>query len=181
MALARGDGAIQWNTILTATQLSPPVLGPNAVLVTGRESDNTNTLYALDPNSGAVGWSVPALPGELSAPAVQGTRVYVSGDQEVAAYDLNNGALLWKQDKLDVGGRGDYLLPEPPLAGGRYVYVTSNIGLIWALDAATGLRAGSVNLRDQARTLNLSHGPILSNGRLYVASAPPPALYEIGP
>ena len=181
MALARGDGAIQWNTILTATQLSPPVLGPNAVLVTGRGSDNTNTLYALDPNSGALGWSVPALPGELSAPAVQGTRVYVSGDQEVAAYDAATGKPLWKQDKLDVGGRGDYLLPEPPLAGGRYVYVTSNIGRIWALDAATGLPAGSVNLRDQDRNLNLSHGPILSNGRLYVASATPPALYEIGP
>jgi outer membrane protein assembly factor BamB len=97
------------------------------------------------------------------------------------AYDVATGKQLWKQDKLDVGGRGDYLLPEPPLAGGRYIYVTSNIGRIWALDATTGLQAGSINLRDQARTLELTHGPILSNGRLYVVSATPPALYEIGP
>jgi outer membrane protein assembly factor BamB/tRNA A-37 threonylcarbamoyl transferase component Bud32 len=180
LALAAGDGGIQWNTVLTATQLSAPVLGPNAVLVEGR-GDNTNTLYALNPSSGAVGWSVAALQGELRAPAVRGSVVYVSGDHEVAAYDEATGKQIWKQDGLDVGGRGDYLLPEPPLVGPRYLYVASNIGRVWALDATTGLLAGTINLRDQDRGLELSHNPILSNGRLYVVSANQPTLYEIRP
>jgi outer membrane protein assembly factor BamB len=181
LALARGDGTIQWNITLTATQLSAPVLGPTAVLVEGRGSDNTNTLYALDQAGGAVNWSLPTLPGEARAVAVRDAVVYVSGDHEVAAYEEVSGKQLWKQDTLDVGGRGDYLLPEPPVVGPRYLYVASNIGRVWALEVATGLAAGSINLRDQDRNLELSHNPILSNGRLYVVSANQPTLYQIGP
>jgi outer membrane protein assembly factor BamB len=151
------------------------------VLVAGRGTDNSPTLYGLAPAGGAVVWSVPTLVGEAHAVAVREAVVYVSGDQEVAAYEEVSGKQLWKQVVPDVGGRGDYLLPEPPVVGPRYLYVASNIGRVWALEVATGLAAGSINLRDQDRNLELSHNPILSNGRLYVVSANQSTLYQTGP
>jgi outer membrane protein assembly factor BamB len=180
-ALATSDGTMQWTMPLTATQLSPPVLGREVVLVAGHAADNTNSLYALEKSSGAVRRTIPILAGELNTPAIKDTLIYVTSDREVAAYSLATGALSWKQDRLDVGGRGDYLLAEPPVVGPRYLYVASNIGRVWALDAMTGAMLGSINMRDQDRNLELTHNPILSKGRLYVVSNNTPTLYEIGP
>ncbi len=181
VALTRRTGALEWNASVQNTPLSPPVSGVDAVLVEGHGTDNINTLYGLDKSSGGVKWAMPTLEGDLRAPAVHDTTVYVSGDREVAAYDETTGKQVWIQRGLDVGTRNDYLLAEPPVVGTRYLYVATNDGRIFALDAQSGLSAGVVNLHNQDRNLALVHNPVLSNGRLYVGSSNQPTLYEIGP
>ena len=64
-----------------------------------------------------------------------------------------------------MGGRGDYLLPEPPLVAGRYVYVATNLGALFTLVRADGSQKGSFTV--PVRSFTLAHNPVVSYGLMY--------------
>jgi outer membrane protein assembly factor BamB len=94
-------------------------------------SDLDTTMWALDAESGEVGWetTVPEFPG---APAVaDGTLVYFA-DQDVRALDTSTGETLWTA--LETGGR---LLDARPVIADGTAYVQVGVAT-HALDLRTG-------------------------------------------
>ena len=89
-----GDGSEAWERTLTGT-LGPPATGEDRVLV----GSTTDTLWALDPDSGEDEWVWPRriFGGDIIGAHIDGDVAYVtSADNIVRALNRGNGSQLWK-------------------------------------------------------------------------------------
>lgn len=118
-------------------------------------------LFALDARTGRVVWSalLPRLDPQLEGAVVRGpamidgdtvivaARRSSQGRRIVGAYlvglSLNDGSLRWVRQlgsagAIPWGGRGDQRVNSAPLLDAGVVYCVDNIGIIAAIEAATG-------------------------------------------
>lgn len=139
------DGRTRWRTDLDAdtdAQWAPPVVSDGRVLVQ-TTPDNpgsaaTNTLHALDLDSGAVAWRTD-LGGRqgffASPPVVSGDVVVVRGGEGAHGVGLGDGAVRWSAP-------GAFPLWARP-DGGVVLMVRSSLTVVHAAD---GSHAGTVEV-----------------------------------
>lgn len=139
-ALRVSDGSVLWRlpNAPEGTAYSAPVVAANTVFV----ADADGTVYAIDPETGAIRWRSAGRSNVRedlrSHVVVRGQTVYVASQGSlVRALNIKTGVQLWRyqthnEDEI-VGG------PIGPLAveGGRVYLGSLSFGL-YVLDAATG-------------------------------------------
>lgn len=96
--IAIADGEERWQVKLSKTSNSLKVLGATSNSAFVKDASH---LYSLDVSKGTVHWKQemrsPRRRGDLR---ISGDRIYVArdGEQEVSAFDLEEGAELWETD-----------------------------------------------------------------------------------
>ncbi|MET9218725.1 PQQ-binding-like beta-propeller repeat protein [Streptomyces sp. NPDC003300] len=126
-----------------ATQASKITVGDGAVFVIDERKNDTSTLRALDPASGATLWTyrVPLMNFVWGA-AATGSMVCVTGGDAVTAFDAKSGKVIWRTTV-----EGQYAT-----AGAGLVLVESTArgtNAITALSATTGRVRWTHKLADQ--------------------------------
>jgi outer membrane protein assembly factor BamB len=126
-------GAVRWKSTQQGWASRSAALG-NGVLVVGTED---RQVYGIDQATGATRRSVDVGgEGTLQTPSILGSTAYVGyfGDatNSFFALDLQTGQQIWRFDGVD--GEGFWA----PGAAGDLVFVPSDGGRLYALDAATG-------------------------------------------
>ncbi|MBC8104447.1 MAG: PQQ-binding-like beta-propeller repeat protein [Cytophagales bacterium] len=121
-------------------------------------------IYGLEAATGTVRWTQGVESLYQSAAITDGTRFYLGGwDNKFRCLDARTGTPIW----TNTFGRSFYYSPaigSPTLGDGR-VFVTSNDGLLHAMDAVTG------RVLWETKPMNLGYsGPLLQGGTLYNAS-----------
>jgi outer membrane protein assembly factor BamB len=122
---------------------------------------------AFDAKTGEERWSKEVKGGVVSCAAIADGAVYCTAtDGKVRSFDLKTGDLRWASV-----GMGAFFAP-PAVAGG-VVYVGDLAGVVHALDASDGKEQWRLDLgTDPAIKAPgmIYAGPLVHNGRLYVAS-----------
>lgn len=139
-ALRVSDGSMLWHLpdASVDTSYSAPVVAANTVYV----ADSHGTVFALDPETGAIRWRSPGSSSTVidTQPkvVVQGQTVFVASQGSlVRALNAATGAQLWRYQTHD----GDAFIGGPlaPLVvEGDRVYLASLAFGLYVLDAATG-------------------------------------------
>jgi outer membrane protein assembly factor BamB len=148
-AIERASGAERWRMQLSG-RISEGRIGDaqayaivgNGLLYVSTEDDPSAHLYAIDPQSQRIVWSIDSDLFFLSAPAVDENSVYVGSFGSMWAFDAQTGALRWRQ-ATDAG------FGTPLLAGDRLYVGASTISAagkkmaddgagLYALDTPTG-------------------------------------------
>lgn len=156
-ALDAADGTLKWET-----QFETPVRDPTPTVVadgTVYVFDAEQSLRAFDADNGEERWTA-AFDGESVSgwrPAVANDRAFVGSRDELHALDVADGSDRWRieLDDDDVAG--------PPAVVDGVVHVSDTGGVVYAIDV-TGEERWRVDVDTQLRT-----GPVVANGRLYVA------------
>lgn len=129
-----------WRYEVPGALIKRPVLVKNRILFV----DGTNTLYALNRDTGAWEWQVdrpPPAEFALSSegmPASDGERAYVGfSDGHLMALSLNDGAQLWKRDLAPEHDKFEDVDATPVISNG-VLYAASAASALYALDPVTG-------------------------------------------
>lgn len=119
---------------------------------------STDSLYALDAETGSLKWKYKTGDQIWSSPAVSNGIVYVgSRDSNVYALDAKTGDLKWKYKT------GDSIGSSPVVFNG-IVYVGSMDSNVYALDAETG------SLKWKSEGGSLGSSPAVYGGFVYIGS-----------
>src|SRR5690606_2793685 len=145
---ATGDLRWQLPTPGRRTSLTTPAVADGVVYAaTGSTPEQADTVYAIDPHTGAVLWATDIGPRILLGPAVADGLVVAasSGDRTVVALDAATGTPVWSYTHP-----GDNEFHVSPAIVAGTVYLTTTVplpgaippppfqGSVLALDAATG-------------------------------------------
>ena len=143
-AINADNGNIIWKKNISSLPISTPVADKNFVYVTTAD----NKTYALDANSGKIGW-VSAGIGKSTAIFGAATPVlykdkllvaYSSG--EIYALKKLNGEVLWSQSlNINKATNSDFYLNDidaTPIVKNNIVYSIGNGGLIMAINIENG-------------------------------------------
>jgi outer membrane protein assembly factor BamB len=178
-ALSTSDGSEQWRQRI--------IVDPNdtnkrsAITVAGNMAyiRYNQTLYAFDVTTGKMLWSqsagnAPRFDEVLPAPTAAGDRVFVVlGDRKLHAFSAISGSPLWPAPfAFDMP-----IHTQPVLANGT-VYVATDGGWGYALDATTGAVRWKSLLLDKADDNFTALGLTLSNNVLYVSGGLPLQAYD---
>lgn len=158
-AYVRSVGGSAWET---------PVVRDGVVYTFG-STGGSGTLLALDTDSGEERWRVDV--GDDDPPVVTGESVYASGDEELVALDVEDGAA-----EVAFGQ------PARPLARVGDVLYAAHEGVALAFDATTGerlwrLRTDEVTIADTVGRIVYHVTPV--DGAVYVSARD--AFYGVGP
>lgn len=127
------------------------------------------SLYALDAASAKMKWRLQAgvdpqygnQQGFQSSPAVAGGILYTGcRDSNVYAVDIKTGEKKWA-----FSNNGSWVLPSPVVDGGLVYFGTSDTGLLHAVDARTGAKAYTVDMK-----FPVYSSPAIADGALYVGT-----------
>jgi len=148
---------------------SPALDGDKLVILFDHEGDSF--LVALDKNTGRELWRTARSPGSTwSSPLVITVggkkQVLVSATKSVAAYDLENGKLIWQTT-----GLGRNVIPMPVVADGVATvmsgYQAPNL-LAIRLGGEGDLTGTDAILWQNQRGNSYTPSPVLHEGKLYV-------------
>jgi hypothetical protein len=144
-------------------------------IVTG----GTDSLHVYDKASGAQVWSKGGFPyvvGDLrGSPTVVGSNIYFggAGAQSFNKLDLATGAVVWSRN---LGGLdGPPLVPggtawSPCVVSGGHVFFTTEAGMLYKLDDATGLDVDTMTLPGAPAAI--AYNGLTSNGvKLWIGTA----------
>jgi outer membrane protein assembly factor BamB len=138
----------------TAIDSSPTIAG--GMLYIG---SSDGSLYALDADTGADGWSYATGGAVHSSPAIwEGVVYFGSDDGKVYALDAATGAFKWSY------ATGGHVSSSPVVSAG-VVYVGSEDGSLYALDAASGAFTWSYATDDL-----IVSSPAVADGAVFVGS-----------
>jgi outer membrane protein assembly factor BamB len=130
-----------------------PAIANGVIFVGG-----SDTIYALDANTGKENWEF-ASHGSISSPAVVNGIVYAgSVDDNLYALDANTGKQVWS---FKTAGN----ISSSPAVVNGIVYAGSMDDNLYALDANTGKQVWSFKTAG-----NISSSPAISNGIVYIIS-----------
>lgn len=176
LALSLANGGPLWEVTVAlprgATELeriadvsSEPVFGPKQVCAAAFQG----RLGCFDPASGNPLWTRDI--SSIAGMATDGSIIYVTDDKgAVHALDINTGASIWKQDKLQLRG------VTRPLLIGTYVAVADSKGLVHLLRRtdgefaarqaadSSGVRADLVRLSDASFLIQCVSGDLFAFG-----------------
>lgn len=159
-ALDAVTGKLKWKRETGGSVLSGAAKAGDIVCITSTD----RKIYGLDTATGAVRWTQPVESLYQSAAITDGDRFYLGGwDNKFRCLNAKTGAPVW----TNTFGKAFYFAPaigSPTLGDGK-VFVTSNDGLLHAMDAASG----EVLWETKALMLGYS-GPLLQNHKIYNAS-----------
>ncbi|TKJ40641.1 hypothetical protein CEE37_06670 [candidate division LCP-89 bacterium B3_LCP] len=160
------NGNSLWSVSMGGAVYCAPVCAENKIIygtIANGEGLSYNRIVALDAANGSQVWMQQLAQYDFlyGTPAVGYGSVYIPDCQgTVHAYDINDGNLIWERSL------GDWALQSSPALSNGVLYLGSNDGYIYALDAFTGV------VLDQAETDYFIHSsPAVSDGRLYIGSA----------
>lgn len=159
-ALDAATGKPRWKRETGGSVLAGAAKAGNTVCITSTD----RTIYGLDATTGAILWKQPVGSLYQSAAITDGTRFYLGGwDNKFRCLDAKTGTPVWTNNF----GRSFYYSPAigSPTIGDGKVYVTSNDGLLHAMNSETG----EILWETPARSLGYS-GPLLESGTIYNAS-----------
>src|ERR1035437_9855547 len=166
----RKDFGIKLRMIMAFGEGSSPALdGDKLVLLFDHEGDSF--LVALDKNTGRELWRTPRSPGSSwSSPmviTVAGKKqVLVAATKSVAAYDLENGKLIWQTT-----GLGRNVIPMPVVADGVAIvmsgYQSPNL-LAIRLGKEGDLTGTDAILWQNQRGNSYTPSPVLHEGKIYI-------------
>jgi outer membrane protein assembly factor BamB len=135
-AFALDDGSDRWSVDAGDHVLAPMAASADTVIATVRpESSGAPYLLALRSADGAQAWryDAPRAVLDLGGPSVAGDIVYVAGsDASVRAISIDDGSQRWASPLYTP------TLGSPPVVTSGAVYVTDQVGTIYAFDPATG-------------------------------------------
>ena len=159
-AADRNTGTVRWTAQTDRAVFAGASLAQGIVCI-----GSTDTrIYGLDAQTGKTVWTAKGGGMYQSAAATDGDRFFVGGwDNEFRCLDAKTGKPLWKQRF----GKSFYYSPaiaSPTVADGK-VLVTSNDGLLHAMDTQTGKLLWEV----PGPSLGYS-SPLWDSGRVYNAS-----------
>ncbi|MES2459569.1 MAG: PQQ-binding-like beta-propeller repeat protein, partial [Armatimonadota bacterium] len=159
-ALDARTGKPRWKRETGGSVLAGAAKAGDVVCITSTD----RKIYGLDSTSGTVRWTQQVESLYQSAAITDGTRFYLGGwDNKFRCLDAKTGTPIW----TNTFGRSFYYAPaigSPTLGDGK-VFVTSNDGLLHAMDAVSG----KVLWETEAMSLGYS-GPLFQNGKIYNAS-----------
>jgi outer membrane protein assembly factor BamB len=175
-ALDRASGAERWQMQLSGelhnyahAPMQQHLILANGLLYVSTQDEPSSHLYAIDPQTQRIVWSIDTNLSFISAPAVDERNVYVGTYGALRAFDAKTGAYAWHRwTNAEFG--------TPLVAGGR-VYVgaasTSQSGKdasgLYAVDPATGeiiwqyatsspIFARPLLVGDRVYAVSLTHG-----------------------
>jgi outer membrane protein assembly factor BamB len=156
-ALDATDGTLRW-----MTEFETPMAGYTGAVTADRSVyviDRNGTVLALSSEDGSERWRVQTGVESASGkrPTVADRRVFVrGGDGELRALNAGDGSVEWT--------RGVGTIAGAPVVVNGILYVSTVDGEVIALDARTGDERWSFDIDDR-----LGDGPVVADGRLYVA------------
>ncbi|MFN3196999.1 MAG: PQQ-binding-like beta-propeller repeat protein [Bradymonadia bacterium] len=140
LCLDSASGEEIWRYEVPGALIRKPLLVKDRVVFV----DGTNTVYALDRNTGAWVWQVQRPPpaefalSSEGAPASDGERVYVGfSDGHLVALSLQDGAQIWKRDLAPEHDKFEDVDATPQVINGT-LYAASAASALYALDPSTG-------------------------------------------
>jgi outer membrane protein assembly factor BamB len=157
--LARGS--LRWQWLKPGASAVTPLSLSGGRIYAGLDD---RRLYCLDARTGRVLWDVELSGGRgVAAPVVDGPRVYVAWEREVAALDARTGSVLWRRT---LAASTD--MSSPALHDG-VLYAGTKDGTLVALRVRDGAEVWSRQLGAGA----LSTSPVVdaAAGRLWIVSA----------
>ncbi len=185
-ALAPQDGKVLWlfpsktSSITTLSNAMIIQVYQNVVylignITTNALASNAFVLLALDKTSGNLLWQsapISTVNGNASDLLIADNTIYFMGNGSVYAYRLN-GTARWQPVSLDPHGGSEFYpnYPMPVYASGM-LYVVTNPGKLYALDAVTGKVRWSLQLPGSG-TLPGQYviaAPLVFNGLVVVGS-----------
>lgn len=173
---AKGQARLRWRAATPYPATGAVTLAGEMVIVgCGRgnyvsaDADPVGTVIAFNRHTGAKLWGTQMPDAVLGAVAAGGGKVICPvRNGEVAALDLGDGKVIWRQR---VNGNSPVL--AGPAFTGRLVYAVSRDGTLAVIDAREGKVLERHYINNPARPgemgLSLS-SPIVAGGRLYVGS-----------
>ncbi len=157
-------GAFIWK-FAPGLLLGPPAVANGIVYVC------TDYVYALNASTGALIWSSQSDSYGISTTVVNNI-VYVGGPNDVEALDAGTGRVIW-QHQLS----GSLPFASSPTVANGVVYVITQQGVAYALDAATGILIWSRNFgvspTPQPTPYSTYAGLSVANGVVYIEAADP--------
>lgn len=128
-----------------------------------------------------IAWKIELEGKGTSSPIVNDGRIFVTtqlenNDLQVLAFDLENGALLWKQ-KVGNGRLPTHdfhnMATPTPVTDSEHLWVFFGTGDLVCLTADKGQEVWRRNLRTEYANYNTNHGmgnsPLLHDGTLFIA------------
>ncbi|MBV9864182.1 MAG: PQQ-binding-like beta-propeller repeat protein [Abitibacteriaceae bacterium] len=164
-------GKLRWKTPTEGAVFASAATAQGIVCIASVDTK----IYGLNMNNGKVIWTAQGEGMYQSQATTDGQRFFVGGwDNYFRALDVKTGHELWK-NKF---GRSFYYSPAigSPTVGEGKVFVTSNDGLMHAMDAATGQVIWEVgpllygDLKEPASASLGYSGPLYHDGHIYNAS-----------
>jgi outer membrane protein assembly factor BamB len=159
-ALDARTGKQRWKRETGGSVLAGAAKAGDVVCITSTD----RKVYGLDAATGTVRWIQRVDSLYQSAAITDGSRFYLGGwDNKFRCLDAKTGTPLW----TNTFGRSFYYAPAigSPTMGDGKVFVTSNDGLLHAMDAVSG----KVLWETEAMSLGYS-GPLFQKGKIYNAS-----------
>jgi outer membrane protein assembly factor BamB len=136
VALNVADGEEAWRFVPEDARggLRPVTVGPETLYV----AEGGGGIYALDPASGAVRWSMHQDDEIAAAPALVDDRLYVVSHGRIFAVDVTTSEETWS---FDIEASAEY---GPVVTDGLVIAGTSD-GIVYALGAADGTARASAS------------------------------------
>jgi len=156
-----GDVTVAWQRDLGAAQVNAtPVLANGTLYVgDGRPTDDTGTLYALNPVTGETNWTL-----DMSAPVLGGTTVdengnlYIGAGQDVLGL-REDGSELWS---FQINSDTDF---TSPTISGDHVYFGADSGRVFKRDTLSSTGQWTFTASG-----TISAAPVVGEENIYAAS-----------
>ncbi|MCY2953309.1 MAG: PQQ-binding-like beta-propeller repeat protein [Planctomycetota bacterium] len=158
-AVDAATGQIQWRTQTGGGVFAGPAAAKGIVCAPSVDL----MIYGMDARTGAVQWKAACGGMVQSTVATDAERFFVGGwDNTLRCLDASTGRQLWAKKF----GRSMYYSPAiaSPAVGGGKVFVTSNDGVLHAVNIASG----EVAWEFDGKRVGYS-GPLYHEGRIYLA------------
>ncbi len=161
-------GDVKWKRKTEGGVFAGPAVAQGLVVIPSVDK----TIYGLDVATGEVKWTLPVDGMVQSKCATDGTRVFIGDwNNTLRAIDAAKGEQLWAV-KMGRTAKGIIATPyspaiSSPAVGDGKVYVTTNDGVLHALDAKSGQMIWEWWEKDKNK-LGYS-GPLFHDNRIYVA------------
>ncbi len=159
-AVKASDGKLLWKTPTEGAVFGGASKAGNIICIASVD----RKIYGLDATTGKVVWTTQGEGMYQSQAITDGERFFVGGwDNFFRCLDVRTGKELWKQKF----GRSFYFAPAigSPTIGDGKAFVTSNDGILHAVEIATG----KLLWESPAHSMGYS-GPLYKDGIIYNAS-----------
>lgn len=162
-AVNRADGSPRWKFKTSGAVLAGASVAKGVVCIGSADT----TIYGLDAATGSLRWKVQGGNLYQSKAATDGTHFFVGGwDNYFRCIDAETGREVWKLFL----GREQKMLPQfsafapaiaSPAVGEGLVYVSTNDGILHAIDIATGTETWRIDRKKMGYSSPLYHDGVV--------------------
>ncbi|MBN1954140.1 MAG: PQQ-binding-like beta-propeller repeat protein [Anaerolineae bacterium] len=170
IALDGQTGREIWRVPTDGTSLSPVTISSGIAYCTS----NKGSLYAIEIDQGHIAWRIDVPTWGPIAPAVGNGVICVGGSSNTLyLYDVNSGEA---REQFTAGDEYAWFNTIPPAIGDGIILAVAGDGVLYALD----LHGKQLWKQDPLRGAGPTTRPVISNGRVFVATRVDPQDYQSG-